>query len=49
MYLTCKTFTEVKEHTWNRNTGSIGIALCCASEAQAAADGILILAASRRQ
>ena len=35
MYLTCKTFTEVKEHTWHRNTGSIGIALCCASEAQA--------------
>ena len=35
MYLTCTTLTELKEHTWRRNTGSIGIALCCAADAQA--------------
>ena len=33
MYLTCKTFTEVKEHTWHRNTGSIGICLLYTSDA----------------
>lgn len=36
MFLTCNDFTEVKEHTWHRNTGSIGIALCCAVGANAA-------------
>lgn len=35
MYLTCKDLTEVKEHTWHRNTGSIGIALCCGAGALA--------------
>lgn len=33
LYLTCKDFTELKQHTWHRNTGSIGIALCCAAGA----------------
>ncbi len=35
LYLTCKEFTETKAHTWHRNTGSIGIALCCAVGATA--------------
>ena len=30
IYLSCSDFTELKAHTWHRNTGSIGIALCCA-------------------
>ena len=30
IYLTCSEFSELKAHTWHRNTGSIGIALCCA-------------------
>lgn len=28
-------FTERRNHTWHRNTGAIGIALCCAYEAEA--------------
>lgn len=28
-------FDEKKSHTWKRNTGSIGISLCCAYNAQA--------------
>ena len=35
MYLTCKDFLEPKQHTWHRNTGSIGIALCCCAGAVA--------------
>ena len=27
---TCTQLTELKSHTWHRNTGAIGIALCCA-------------------
>ena len=30
IYQTCKQLTELKSHTWHRNTGAIGIALCCA-------------------
>lgn len=35
LYLTCEDFTELKAHTWRRNTGSIGIAMCCAAGASA--------------
>lgn len=35
-------FTDVLAHTWNRNTGSLGIALCCAKDAVMYADGTLI-------
>ena len=35
LYLTCEDFTELKAHTWRRNTGSIGIAMCCAAGATA--------------
>ena len=30
VYQTCTQLTELKSHTWQRNTGAIGIALCCA-------------------
>ena len=30
IYQTCTQLTELKSHTWHRNTGAIGIALCCA-------------------
>ena len=30
IYQTCTQLTERKSHTWHRNTGAIGIALCCA-------------------
>ena len=30
VYQTCTQLTELKSHTWHRNTGAIGIALCCA-------------------
>ena len=33
LYLTCEDFTELKAHTWRRNTGSIGIA-CAVRQAQ---------------
>lgn len=29
IYCTCSSLTEQKSHTWKRNSGSIGIALCC--------------------
>ena len=29
VYVNCKSFTELKAHTWRRNTEAIGIALCC--------------------
>ena len=32
-------FTDVLAHTWNRNTGSLGIALCCGKDAVMYADG----------
>lgn len=35
LYITCDDFTEQKAHTWRRNTGSIGIAMCCAYGASA--------------
>ena len=33
IYQTCTQLTELKSHTWHRNTGAIGIALCCACSA----------------
>ena len=39
IYQTCSSLTERKSHTWHRNTGAIGIALCCAYKATAYADG----------
>ena len=29
VYVTCDDFGERKSHTWQRNSGTIGIALCC--------------------
>ena len=29
IYLSCSDFTELKAHTWHRNTGSVGIAMNC--------------------
>ena len=33
IYLTCRTLHDRKEHTWHRNTGAVGITLCCAKDA----------------
>lgn len=33
IYISTEDFSEVLEHTWHRNSGSIGIALCCAYRA----------------
>ena len=30
LYLTCGSLADKKSHTWRRNTGSVGITLCCA-------------------
>lgn len=35
IYLTCKDLTELKAHTWHRNSNSAGVTLCCAYEATA--------------
>lgn len=35
IYRSCTSLTERKSHTWQRNTGSIGIALCGGLGAQA--------------
>ena len=48
LYLTCEDFTELKAHTWRRNTGSIGIAMCCAAGATLSAEAKQILAKNRR-
>lgn len=29
IYVTTDDFSEIKNHTWRRNTGSVGVALCC--------------------
>lgn len=34
VYQTCVKLTERKAHTWRRNTGAIGIAVCCAYNAR---------------
>lgn len=33
VYRTCESLTEKKAHTWKRNTGSVGITLCCCADA----------------
>ena len=33
IFLTCSDFTELKAHTWHRNSYSIGLTLCCAYQA----------------
>ena len=33
VYVTCDELCERKSHTWHRNTGTIGIALCCGYDA----------------
>ena len=33
VYVTCDDLCEKKDHTWHRNTGTIGIALCCGYDA----------------
>lgn len=35
VYCTCTELQQYKAHTWQRNSGSIGIALCCGLGAQA--------------
>ena len=35
IYCSCDCFTQQKCHTWHRNSGSIGIALCCGLGAEA--------------
>ena len=35
IYCMCEELTEKKAHTWHRNTGAIGISLCCCEGAQA--------------
>ena len=36
VYVTCDDLCERKAHTWRRNTGTIGIALCCGYDADCA-------------
>ena len=33
LYQTCNRFTDLKAHTYQRNSGAIGITLCCALDA----------------
>ena len=33
LHQTCNRFTDLKAHTYQRNSGAIGIALCCALDA----------------
>jgi len=35
VYKTCRALTDKKEHTWHRNTGAVGLALCCCEDATA--------------
>ena len=35
IFLTCEELYEVKAHTWRRNTGAVGLTLCCAYQAVA--------------
>ena len=39
IYLSTDDLTEVLAHTWHRNTGAIGIALCCCVDATIKCDG----------
>lgn len=35
IFLTCEEFSDLKQHTWRRNSGALGIALCCGYKAMA--------------
>lgn len=39
IYLSTSDLTEVLAHTWRRNTGAVGVALCCCVDATICADG----------
>ena len=39
IYLSTEDLTKVLAHTWHRNTGAIGIALCCCADATIQVDG----------
>ena len=41
IYLMCDSFTERKAHTLGRNTGAVGISLCCCSDASCRADATI--------
>ena len=43
IYLSTDDLTEVLAHTWHRNTGAIGIALCCCVDATINCDGTFSL------
>lgn len=35
IYLTCDELTDLKAHTWHRNSNAAGITLCCGYQAKA--------------
>ena len=35
IFITCSALTELKYHTWHRNTGAIGVSMMCAADAEA--------------
>ena len=35
IYLTCDELTDLKAHTWHRNSGASGVTLCCGFQAEA--------------
>ena len=39
IYLTCEELYELKAHTWHRNTGSVGLTICCAYQATCRLNG----------
>lgn len=39
VYLTCNSLTDLKHHTYNRNSKAIGVTLCCAFAAVCGYDG----------
>lgn len=43
IFLMCDRFTERKSHTLGRNSGAVGISLCCCADARAMADGVVDL------
>jgi len=43
VFLMCDRFTERKSHTLGRNSGAVGISLCCCADARATSDGVVDL------
>lgn len=37
----CNDLTELKEHTWRRNSNAVGVAMCCCAGASAYAGGVI--------